>query len=396
MGNHKFITPEGTKDYIFDEVTARNSITKSLATLFSSNSYSEVVTPSLEYLDVFLGKGHGIPIEYMYKLVDHNGRLMVLRPDSTTPIARLCATRLKDEKMPIRLFYNQSVYSTTRQMSGKSNEVLQSGVELIGKSNEKSDLEVLTLAIRSLEQLKPLKFRVELGHIGIFNTLIDSLNIDDETKEQIRICIESKNYPSLNDMLDKIGDSYEISVLKQLPRLFGDEEVFDKALAIINDEKTIEIINYLKVLYQKLKKIDTDGEITVDFSVVNRTDYYTGVVFKGYIEGCFGEAVLSGGRYDNLMSGFFKESGAIGFALNVDVAAKALINERGQASKPDIIVFCDKDYEIESFIYIKTISDKYIVEFSILESLEETIEYAKTKGIKRIDIVNDSIKTIEV
>ncbi len=396
MKNHKFITPEGTKDYLFDEVTARNSITKSLTALFHSNSYCEVVTPSLEYLDVFLGKGRGIPIEYMYKLVDHNGRLMVLRPDSTTPIARLCATRLKDEKMPIRLYYNQAVYSTTREMSGRSNEVLQAGVELVGQSSQKSDLEVLTLAIRALEQLHPLKFRIEIGHIGIFNTLIDSLKIDDETKEQIRLCIESKNYPSLNDMLDGIGDNYEVSVLKQLPRLFGEEEVFDKALSIINDEKTIEVLNYLKEIYQKLKKITTDGEITVDFGVVNRTDYYTGVVFKGYIEGYFGEAVLSGGRYDNLMSGFLKDSGAIGFAVNVDAATKALINERGETSKVDIIVFCNDGFEIESFEHIKALSTGHIVEFSLFDSLEETIEYAKAKSISRVDFIGDSVEIIEI
>lgn len=396
MVNHKFITPEGTKDYIFDEVTARNSMTKSLATLFCSNAYCEVVTPSLEYLDVFLSKGHGIPIEYMYKMVDHNGRLMVLRPDSTTPIARLCATRLKDEKLPIRLYYNQAVYSTTRQMSGKSNEVLQAGVELVGKSSQKSDLEVLTLAIRALEQLHPLKFRIEIGHIGIFNSLIDALSIDDEAKEQIRFCIESKNYPALNDMLDRLGDCYEVSVLKQLPRLFGEEEVFDKARSIIKDEKTIEILNYLKEIYHKLKRLTTYGEITLDFGVVNRTDYYTGVVFKGYIEGYFGEAVLSGGRYDNLMSGFLKDSGAIGFAVNVDAAAKAMLSERGEAPKVDLLVFCEDGYEIESFEYSKQVSTEHIVEFSLSDSLDATILYSKEKGISRIDVVSDSVQTINL
>ncbi|MEG0692461.1 MAG: ATP phosphoribosyltransferase regulatory subunit, partial [Oscillospiraceae bacterium] len=230
----------------------------------------------------------------------------------------------------------------------------------------------------------------------IFNTLIDSLNIEDELKEQIRVCIESKNYPSLNDMLDKIGNYYEVSVLKQLPRLFGEEEVFDKALAIIKDEKTISILNYLKEIYQKLKKITTEGKITVDFGVVNRTDYYTGVVFKGYIEGYFGEALLSGGRYDNLMSGFLKDSGAIGFAVNVDAAAKALIHERGETQNVDIIVFCKDGYEIEAFEHTKIISTGHIVEFSLFDTLDETIEYATTKGISRVDVVCDSVRTIEL
>ncbi len=105
---------------------------------------------------------------------------------------------------------------------------------------------------------------------------------------------------------------------------------------------------------------------------------------------------MSGGRYDNLMSGFLKDSGAIGFAVNVDAATKALINERGETSKVDIIVFCNDGFEIESFEHIKALSTGHIVEFSLFDSLEETIEYAKAKSISRVDFIGDSVEIIEI
>lgn len=396
MVKNRLITPEGTKDYLFEEAMVRKQIEQTLRGLYEHHGFYEVVTPSLEFLDVFQVEGHSMPIEYMYKLTDNKGRLLVLRPDSTMPIARLKATRLKDVKLPIRLYYNQAVYSTTRSMSGRSDEIMQAGVELIGDSTLKADLEVIITAIQTLMKCKQNTFRMEIGHIGIFNTLINALQIDEETKEEIRLLIESKNYPALNDMLDKLGNHHEISVIKQLPRLFGGKEVFQKAQAIINDEKTIAILNYLETIYDNLQKLDLQDQIIVDLGIVNRADYYTGVVFKGYIEG-HGEEVLSGGRYDSLLAKFGEDIGAIGFAINIDAVAKAsLMREKPLLDTPKVIVFAKQGYEIEGIRYLDSISREMKCEYSIYNTLDQTIEYAKARGIKRVDIISDSIQTIEI
>lgn len=396
MSKNRLITPEGTKDYLYEEAMARKSVELKLRELYEHHGFYEVVTPGLEFLDVFNVKGHSIPIEYMYKLVDTKGRLMVLRPDSTMPIARLIATRLKGEEMPIRLYYNQAVYSTTRLMSGQSDEIMQTGIELIGKSSLKADLEVITTAIQSLLKCNQKTFRLEIGHIGIFNTLVNSLNINDETKEQIRLFIESKNYPALNDLLDSLGDSYEVSVIKQLPRLFGGKNVFKKAMEIINDKETISILNYLEKIYINLQKLGFSDKITVDLGIVNRTDYYTGVVFKGYIEG-LGEEVLSGGRYDSLLSKFGEDIGAIGFAINVDAVTKALLKEsKPIINKANIIIFSEQGYEIDGIRYLQELSKEEICEHSIFDTLEETKQYANKKGINKIIVVSNSVKTIDL
>lgn len=391
----RLITPEGTKDFLFDEVSLRHQVSGSLCRLFESRGYAEVETPFIEYLDVFLGKGRGMPVEDMYKMVDREGRLMALRPDSTTPIARLCATRLKDKPTPIRLFYNQSVYSATKVMSGRRNEVLQCGIELISESGLRSDLEELTLAAASLERLSGW-FRLEIGHIGIFNSIIDSLKVDDEMKEQVRGCIEAKNYPALNDTLDKIGQNEPmISVLKQLPRLFGGQEVFKKALELIKDEKTVSIINYLEQVYNELRKLYTAGEISVDLGIVNRNDYYTGIVFKGYIQEYSGEAVLSGGRYDNLIGGFGRPCGAIGFGINVDAAAKAI--EKNQNTKPSITVYAEEGYEIKGLALCEELANEYICEFSLCQNSEEARKSAvQRKMAKLICVGGENVETEEL
>lgn len=100
-------------------------------------------------------------------------------------------------------------------------------------------------------------------------------------------------------------------MLKQLPRLFGGEEVFDKAANLFDDAKTEYILSYLRSIYHDLAALGMKEKISVDLGIVNRNDYYTGVVFRGYIEG-FGETVLSGGRYDTLLSEFGADLPATG------------------------------------------------------------------------------------
>ncbi|MCL1901466.1 MAG: ATP phosphoribosyltransferase regulatory subunit, partial [Firmicutes bacterium] len=91
-----------------------------------------MTTPVFEYFDLFNSGIGKIAQNEMYCLTDTTGNLIVLRPDSTKPIARLVATRLKSAKLPLRLFYNQSVYKRNIRLNRKTDEVMQFGGELIG------------------------------------------------------------------------------------------------------------------------------------------------------------------------------------------------------------------------------------------------------------------------
>lgn len=385
MLKNQLITPEGTKDYLFEEAAARREVEARLRALFESRGFCEVVTPGIEFLDVFSVRGHGIPVETMVKLSDHKGRLMALRPDSTLPIARLCATRLRGEGLPLRLYYNQPVYSETRTLSGRSDEIMQAGVELIGEPSLRADLEMVTMAVQALECCPD--FRLELGHIGIFNALADSLGLGEEDREQLRLLIEAKNYPALGDLLDRWGG--EAAVLKQLPRLFGGEEVFDRAAKLLGDGAASDVLGYLRSIYQNVQKLGLGDRVSVDLGIVNRTDYYTGIVFKGYMEG-HGVEVLSGGRYDTLLDEFGGSAGAIGFAVNLDALSRAVLaQEKAPFIRPaQILVHATDGFEMEGIARLTELSAGGVsAEFSGFSTVEEAVGYARRKGIPRVVFV---------
>ena len=111
MKSNDLITPEGTKDLLFEECIIRQSIEDKIHKIFNSMGYSELITPSIEFYDVFNHNSTYFPQEKLFKLTDCKGRLLVLRPDNTIPIARIVATRLKDTTLPMRLYYNQCVFN---------------------------------------------------------------------------------------------------------------------------------------------------------------------------------------------------------------------------------------------------------------------------------------------
>ncbi len=394
MKRYELITPEGTKDLIYEECLARRAVEGKLRSIFSGLGYSEVITPGIEFFDVFSRDMRMIPQENLYKLTDVKGRLITMRPDSTIPIARVVATRLKDESLPIRLFYIQNIFLNNPLLAGQSDEIYQAGIELIGSASKRADLEVISTAISVLASYGD-DFSFEIGDSGFFNELVAKLGVDELVSEEIRRLIEVKNYPALNDLLDGIGNNDATKALKKLPRLFGKEEVFDKALKLFPESTTL---GYLKELYTKLCELGFEGKITCDLGIVNRNDYYTGIVFRGYIQG-IGEAVLSGGRYDKLIKEFGRDVPATGFAINCDAVAKLLRKKElcPALKTADCIVFGDDGYEIKALKYSNSVvNDGMVVETSPFDTLEQTIEFAKSKGIKKVVHITDEVKGYNV
>ncbi len=399
MKRYDLITPEGTRDLLFEECLARRSVEKRLKELFSAFGYSEVVTPGLEFYDVFSGSTRNFRTENLYKTFDSKGRIIVMRPDSTIPIARLVATRLKDAKLPLRLYYNQRIYENNALLKGRSDEIVQAGIELIGgKNSKRADYEVLCTAVEALAMFDKDNFRLELGHIGYFKELVAKLGADDDVREEIRMLISTKNYPALNDLLTTFGDNDVTKALKQLPRLFGGAEVFEKAADIYTDEKITAILDELKEEYERLISLGYEGKISVDLGIVSHTDYYTGIVFKGYLSEV-GKYVLNGGRYNKLMSEFGFDSPAVGFGVNVDAVARHLtkIGESFELKTADAVVYGEKGFVVEAIAYAKKLTEQGMtVENSLFDTAEETKEYAASKGIAKLIIVGKDIKEMNI
>lgn len=397
MKNYDLITPEGTKDYLFGECIVIRDIEDTLINLFKSHGYSEMITPGLEFYDVFNLNSRYFPQENLYKLTDSKGRLLVMRPDTTMPIARVVATRLRDAMLPLKLFYNQTVYRTEPALKGRSDEIVQTGIELIGSQLKMSELEVISTAVESLKSFG-MEFSLEIGHIGIFKELVDKLEVSDNTKEKIRMLIETKNFPALNDLLDSLGNSSVTNALKSLPALFGGEEVFEKAEEIMPDENIKHLLDELREIYCDATEIcGNDGEITVDLGLVNKTDYYTGIIIKGYLQG-HGEEVISGGRYDKLISEFGYDIPAVGFAVNINAVAKVIEKNGVIPAMPriDAVVYAEEGFEVSALKAAQELREQgLVVENALFDDLETVRNYAKDKKIPKVVVINSDDRGAE-
>lgn len=323
------ITPEGTKDLLFEECAAQRKVIDIIREAFEAREYHEVITPGFEFYDVFSSSSMYFPQESMYKLMDQKGRLLAMRPDSTIPIARLTATKLKGHALPLRLYYAQRIYRQQPELRGRSSEIMQMGIELIGLSTYDSDMEVLSTGIQALSSCSVDDFRIELGHIGIFKLLMDNLNATKEERSSIHSYISSKNYAGLSDMLESFPDSHTVEILKELPGLFGGKEALDKARILFNgyDAKLIEMLSYLERIFQGMLELNLKDKVMIDFGLINQAEYYSSLVFRGYISTA-GEPVLSGGRYDELFKDYGENLPAIGFGINVDQLAARMLREK--------------------------------------------------------------------
>lgn len=398
MKRYDLLTPEGTRDQLFDECLAKRTIQEKLRKIFTAYGYFEVITPGLEFYDVFNSKTRYFPPETMYKLVDGKNRLMVMRPDNTMPIARLAATRLREEKLPLKLYYNQSIFMVNPKNSGRDDEFTQSGIEILGGERVAADYEALSLAAQALFAIDE-DFTLEIGESGIFQTVVEDLNLPEEKSEQIHSLIESKNFPALNEALAGMSGSAAEAV-RALPSLFGESEVFAEAEKYMYSKELRTKLAGLRATYEALCSMGYSDRIKVDLGLAHKKNYYTGILFRGYVEG-YGLPVLSGGRYDDLLGDFGRNAAAVGFAVNVEAAAKVFLRNTSEPlTKPaDVLVFSEPGCEIAALNHCSELIDSGLTVFnSLFATADEAAQYARVHGIKRIDAVgvNSAVTTKEV
>lgn len=398
MNRNIKMTPEGTRDFLFEECLARRRVEKSLTELFQSRGYHEVMTTTLEYYDMFSAGSAALPQELLYKMTAGNGRLLVVRPDSTAPIARMVATRLKDEPLPIRLYYNQPVFKKTRALSGGYNEVRQAGVELLGASGLKADLEVLSAAVDSLACCAVTGYKLEISHVGYFNALLKAIPADGDTLERIRQMIETKNFAALNDLLDSLPPCGAVEAIRRLPGMFGDIGVIEQAESLFCNEEAKESLRYIHTLYGLLEELGLSGRISIDLGLVHRNEYYTGLIFQGYMEGS-GLTVLSGGRYDRLLGEFGRAMPAIGFGAEVDALASVLLAQGEEIRReiPDVLLFSDDAHVVPALRHAAALAKEGLTaEQCMAVTRREAEREAALRGIPRLDIVTETVTSISV
>lgn len=383
-------TPEGTRDRLFAECRERRQVQNALTALFASRGYHEVITPEVEFYDLFTQSGFPLPQESMLKIIDRSGKIMVMRPDCTTPIARVAATKLKTVPLPQRLYYDQTVFRSGKAHQGGSSEIAQCGVELIGASGAKADLEIIAMAVDAIRACGVEEFHIELGHAGFFRTLAARMEMPKEDLEKIRCLIEGKNFAALNDILADYQDRPAHAALSRLSHLFGGAEVLDEAEALAGEN---EAITYLRSLYRELDAAGYSSFVQFDLGMVHQIDYYTDVVFRGYVAGA-GAPVLSGGRYDNLVEAFGRPAQATGFAVDVDAVAGCLPGVQLPALR---CVVHFESCELARALAAVDAQPAGTCELSPCRTLESTLNLAREKGAATVLVLeNGTERMVEV
>jgi ATP phosphoribosyltransferase regulatory subunit len=334
--NQKLLhTPEGVRDIYGAELARKIQIETKLRECTRLFGYEEIQTPTFEFYDIFSNEIGTIPGNELYKFFDKDGNILALRGDFTPSVARCTAQYFCEEKAPLRFSYMGNTFANAANLQGKLNEVTQMGVELINDDSVEADAEMIALAINALRICGLENFRVSVGEAGYFEGLCEEAGIDAATKIELHTLISGKNYFAARELL--IGKGVEESYLNiflKLSDLFGDTWSLQDAKAAVSNQRSIAAVERLEKLYLLLQAYDVASYVAFDLCLLNQYQYYTGVIFKAYTYG-LGEAIINGGRYDQLLEKFGKKAPAIGFCIVVDSMLEALRRQKITVETPE-------------------------------------------------------------
>ncbi len=325
-------TPEGFRDIYNDECLDESAAIEKIMSVFHLSGFENVRTPGLEYFEVFSKERGSVPGNQMYRYFDADGNTLALRPDITPAIARLTARYFNEEAGTLRFCYSEETYRNTPGHRGQMKEVIQTGVELIGDGSVLADAEVIAVAVKSLLAVGMKDFKVEIGSAAFLNSLIVRLSLTDEEVIELYHLIDNKNRFALKALLaeksDQIPEDIR-NILSDITEDFGSlGEILKKSklkdiLAKTDLKKTEKALERLIQLERLLEMYEVIDYVSFDLGMVGKLGYYTGIILRGYTYGS-GKAILSGGRYDNLVSQFGKNAPAVGMSIDMDELMSSL------------------------------------------------------------------------
>lgn len=392
-------TAPGVRDILPEEAALRRQLEAIIRDTLAAAGYQEVETPVFEYEEVIRAAGGDLQDRMVesgssegespevYRFFDREGHTLVLRPDMTTPIARLAATRLASAPRPLRLAYVADVFRYEEVHAGRQRQFRQAGVERIGGVREiDADVEVLTLASQLLARLGLSCFRIDVGHAELVRGLIAAGGWGAREARLIRQALRRRDYVLLRELAEQQVDeqgqaraatSQQVQagtvtgrqanaarrLLLQLPRWRGGLVMLETArqqLAFLLGDfpQLAAALDDLEALLTQTKEAGleiyerqggggsaadggdssaTDGGdttsqvIALDLGLVRDLGYYTGPVLEGFAPE-MGFTLLTGGRYDRLLEQFgSRAEPATGFAIGLERVM--LARERASRSR---------------------------------------------------------------
>lgn len=362
----EYTIPAGTKDVIKQDCKNRRWLQTKLMKVFTSWGYEEVITPMVEYYQTF--SIAQMKEQELYKILDASNRILTLRADMTIPIARVAATKCKEDPLPLRFQYCANVFKVNESLRGNQNESSDCGIELLGVEEPYGDLEVLACALDALSLIKEQTYTLEIGNLNFFQAACDQLRLSEEVRTTLADLINRKSLKSLQDYVETLSLCEDKkNFFLQLPWLCGDLSVLEEARKVAFHEDLIQILDQLQLLCEQLYELGYQEKITIDLGKIPKLKYYTGLIFEAFVEG-IGISVLSGGRYDKLGKRFGHDVAAIGFAIRLDALSSILTAPQ---EMPIIQVEYPPHALVPALQLAKTYRDKAIVQLCLNKELKE-------------------------
>ncbi len=285
------------------------TIETTLNRIYESFGYRKFKMSKFEPYDLYAQNRDFLKSGKIITFTDLNGTLLALKPDITLSIIK---NNSGDEE---KVYYNETVY---RAQGNTYKEIMQAGVECVGKIDTLAVAEVVLLALKSLEAVSE-NFRLNLSDAAFVSLLLNTMQLDLDARKEILSCIASKNTAGIRLLAEqgKItkGNADGLSRLIELhlPLKEGIEQI-----AVLSPNKEADrVLAELRRLSEVLAAGGMERQVYLDFSLVNSMDYYDDIIFQGFIEK-IPFSVLSGGRYDRLPEKMGKNLGAVGFAVYLD------------------------------------------------------------------------------
>ena len=303
-----------------------------LRSLYKKYGYAQYKMSKFEEYDLYAKNKDFLVSDNVITFTDTDGKLLALKPDVTLSIIK----NDKDNPDSIKkVYYNEHVYRVSKGTKSFK-EIMQIGLECVGAIDDYSVVEVLYLALKSLDEICTENV-LDLSHLGIVKSVLDYTKVSEMSKDEIVSCLNEKNLQGVQKVADNEGlDEKRKALLEKLVTVYGSAQKVEEELDFFAvDDNTKRAVENLKGVIASLKALKVIDNVRIDFSVTSDFNYYNGVVFKGFVSG-IPTSILSGGQYDNLMNKMGRKSKAIGFAVYLDEIER--LNEDKEEFDVDVAV----------------------------------------------------------
>ncbi len=289
-----------------------------LRELYEGYGYSRYKMSRFEEYDLYVNNKDFLISDEVITFTDRSGRLLAMKPDVTLSIIKDAPDAPGDV---LKVYYNENVY----RVSGGSHsfrEIMQTGLECVGDLSDYEIAEVVLLAAKSLAAVNE-DFLLDISHMGLISSVLENSVLNKKDREKVLEYLQSKSNHELTSLCNALGlDNRVTEKLNALIGFAGDPgNAKEQLTKYLTEENELNALNELFSICDILKDEGFGDNVKIDFSVGNDLKYYSGVVFKGYING-IPTGILSGGQYDKLMIKMGRKSKAIGFAVYTDLLSR--------------------------------------------------------------------------